>query len=317
MPKGAQATGVAPHFAIAVSQADLLYPSFYVAADVPDGTQYRLLVVGVGDTLVNHTSFESTLPLSFQKRIAKAGPFKMPDGTALPKGEYLVNLIDFQPTTQAAPESAAPSDNAQPSEKLQFKVFAKKPYFLGGTKDVNYEARLKEFHERYRTKAISEMAEVKQLAATLEMQMSATLSGFSKARGKPSPSKKAGKGASKSLPKLTKAQTKMWQGVDASWNELNAQLAATFQKWTPETMKRDLFYFRLYEEAQVAFQLIGALHKHHQDFFLGTSESAQFDSDRAETETIARSALDRLKAKIDQAEKLPASPKGLPSREGL
>jgi len=276
--------------ALALSNGDLLMPVFYVSGNVPDGKQFKVWVSGLGDTLLNHTAFENSVSVTIDKRLGKTQPVRFPDGKPLPRGDYFVivseNLTAAQAQAQAKP-----------------KPLARKQYFLGGPKDATYAARLKEFHDRLKAKAAAELSELKQFAATLEMQFNSTTAGFNKFKGR------AGK--------VSKAQLKGWNDLHTKWGTLDGQLAQTFLKWTPETVSKDYFYAVLYLMTQQASQAVTALHQVQHSYFGGGVNPQQFEAALSQAQASAAAALSNLKAKIDQAEKMPPTPKGLPRREGL
>ena len=334
-------------FALALSTGDVLTPVFYVTTSAADAKQVRVVVTGVGDTLLNHTSFENSAVVNFEKHLGKTAPIRFPDGKPLPRGEYIVSVYEFVAAPPAppaqppvgqpvAPPPGQPSQPGQPvapppgqPEQPQVagtppagtppavqppateapavpkgRLYTKKQYFLGGAKDATYTERLKEFHERLKGKAASELAEVKQFSATLEMQLNSTIAAFAKFRGK-------------NPKKITKAQIKGWNDLHARWTQLDSQLSQTFQKWSPDTISKDYFYFRLYQLTQETGQAVASLHALQNGYFAGTSTPGQFENELLQTQTLAQASLNLLKAKIEQAEKMPPSPRGLPRREGL
>ncbi|MBL7715616.1 MAG: DUF4339 domain-containing protein [Bdellovibrionales bacterium] len=347
-----QPEGGAPIVALAMSQGDQLMPAFYAAGNVNEGAQYFLVVTGVGDTLLNQTSFEVSRKIVFSKKMAKSEPIRSPDGKSLPRGDYFVSIQDGLPeaapaqTAAAAAAPVAPAQNVQPGQPSQapaaqpgqapgqapvqaqaaagqpggqpaaaaavpapvakkINVLVKKQFFLGGPKDATYQQRLKEYHDRIKAKASAELNEVKQFAATLESQMMATTSAFGKLRGK--------------SPKAVKpAQRKSWEAQKTKWQQLQKQLDQTFTAWTPEVLNRDMFYSMLYQRIQtVAGQLI-RLHSIEDSYFTDTKvDAADFDHLHGPKLEELQAGLNELKAKIDQAEKLPPTPRGLPRKEGL
>ena len=335
-------------YAVALSNGDLLMPVFYVTTSADNAKQVRVVVTGVGDTLLNHTSFENSAVVMFEKHLGKTVPIRFPDGKPLPRGEYIVSVYEYvaapppppaQPVNPSVVQPGQPGQPVQPGQPGQppaqppgmaaqppgqpvqpnqpvqpstieppavpkGRLYTKKQYFLGGPKDVTYTERLKEFHERLKGKAASELAEVKQFSATLEMQLNSTIAAFAKFRGK-------------NPKKITKAQLKGWNDLHSRWSQLDSQLSQTFTKWTPDTITKDYFYFRLYQLTQETGQAVAGLHALQNGYFTGSSNPAQFENELLQTQTLAQASLNLLKAKIEQAEKMPPSPRGLPRREGL
>ena len=95
------------------------------------------------------------------------------------------------------------------------------------------------------------------------------------------------------------------------------QLSQTFQKWTPESVAREYYFFMIYQQVQQTAQAVSSLHALHHSWFAGGVNAQQFDATLGPAAQAAQDAVNQLKAKIDQAEKLPPTARGLPRREGL
>ncbi len=297
-----------PKLAIALSTTDPLAPSFYIAADLPDGAVVDIYVEGIPDTLLNQLSFESKTRATLTKKLGKSSVIKFPDGKPLPKGEFIVyateateQLATVKKVLDPIPPILAKAPAAMPRG---FKLLSSKTYFLGGPKDAMYTSRLKDFHDKLREKAQSELNEVKQFATTLEGRLTETTTLFAKVKSQA----KKGK-----LPPLAK---KSWSDFHGKWHELSSQLNDTFSKWTPEAVN-DFFYGVLYQLTQSAGTAIEQVHTIQDEFVSGKSSPQAFDIQLGTVVSGAQTALAALKAKIEQAEKIAPTPNGMPRREGL
>ncbi len=266
-----------PRVAIALSRADLVIPAFHVASNLPENTRLELAFDGIPDTLLNQLSFSAKSSAVISKKLGKTAPVTFPDGKPIPRGSYRISV----------------SQDA--------KVLLTKTLFLGGAKDINYTERLNEFHEKIRAKASTELSEIKQFSLTLESQLTQTLDKFAALK----------KG------KVTPAQRKAWNQFHPVWIGIMHQMEETFSKWTPETIEKDTFYGSLYQLTQQVAQAIEKVHRFHHSYFTEPVDPKGFEIQLGEAAASGSTALATLKAKIEQAEKLPATPNGLPQREGL
>lgn len=261
---------------IAVSRMNLAEPTFYLSSNQPDGTSYELTIQGIPDTLLNSSSFTAQGRGTLTKRLGKA-TLTLPPGTALPRGEFIVQIRD--------------GDS---------KTLATKTFFLGGEKDTIYTSRLKEYHDRLREKAAQELSEIKQYAATLDTQLRATQIKFTELK----------------LKKISPQVRKAWGSFDLQWSQLDSKLGESFQKWTPLSFKSEFFYGALYEMTQATGGAIARLHRIHDTYFKTSVDKLTFDIQLGEATSSAQGALSALKLKIEKIEKLGTSPNGLPRKEG-
>jgi hypothetical protein len=298
---------VGPQLALAVSRNDLINPTFYASSNLPDGAIFDIYVEGISDTLLNQLSFSAKGQVVISRRLGETSALKGLDGKIFPRGQYVVMAVD--PETQPAEVKAYTSRlQALPQDTLPLtfpkglKVVAMKSYFLGGAKDANYTTRLKEYHDKLAEKARNELSECKQFAATLDMQLSSTMSKFAFLhRGK----------------KVSPAQAKVWGAFDKQWTALSTQLNQAFAQVTPETLKTDYFYGTLYQTSQQASQAVSKLHEIQNSVYSSTADPKSAEIQLGEASAIAQTAVNELKAKIDYVDKLPPKPNGMPNRDGL
>jgi len=294
-----------PKAALSLSRSDLFTPFFYVTSNLPDGTKFNVIVEGVSDTLLNHLVFNQSVEATLAKRFAKTAMVRFPDNRPLPRGEYNVYLIESENQPDATKGILA---NAQPSGiKIPpylpkgSRIIAKKTYFLGGTKDSTYLSRLKEYHDKLRTRATAELAELKQFSGTLESQLNASITNFSKLR----------KG------RIIKQQQLAWGKFNTKWSQLDSQMNESFQQWTQEILSTQYFYGMIYSLLQQASQAVAQMHGLHHAYFTGAVDKTSFDIQLGQAVSQAQTAVTTVKAKIEQAETLAPTANGMPRREGL
>ncbi len=276
---GARLEKVGPKYALALSQADPLSPTFYVGTNLVDGTHLSLVITGIPDTLLNQLSFSAVALVSISKKIGKTGIIRFADGRAIPRGEYRIDL--------KSPETP--------------EILMTKRYFLAGKKDAVYLDRLKDFHEKLRARSLSEVNEAKQFMLTLFSQVQATQEKFKAIR----------KG------KLDARQRASWEEFHNEWLKIEGELDQIFQKWTPEALENEYYYGVLFRLIQEAGQAVDRLHGIQQGYFNGIQDPVAFEVQFKNDTRLAGEALEKLKTKISQVEKLPPTPSGMPQRESL
>lgn len=298
-----------PRLAIALSAADPENPVFYVASNLPDGARITIHLDGVADTLLNQLTSQSELNVTLSGNFGRSEVARLADGKPLPRGEYRVIAVDApaQPpeVKKLLLERPSVTLSHSPWPDREVRLIGKKTLFLGGPRDQNYFARLKEFHDKVHDKAVSELAELKQFSSTLESQLNSLVAKSEELR----------KGKASRMA----ARKKAWAGFDAQWSGLEDQLDQSFRKWTPETIKSEVFYDSLYDQLTRSGQLIDQVHELEGESLGGTDPHSDPESGlKAEQAvTAAQAAVARLKASIDQAEKAPPTAGGLPQKEGI
>jgi hypothetical protein len=298
-----------PKIAIALSNADIFTPAFYVSSNLPDGAVIDFYVEGIPDTLLNQLSFHAKTQATIQKKLGKSGGVRFADGKPLPRGEYIVYATESaqQPDAVKGLLASIPPTTAKTSPVLPFglKLLVSKPFFLGGLKDATYSSRLKEFHDKLRAKAMTELAEVKQFEATLESQLSQTSNKYNQLRG-------LSRGGKPSF-----AARKAWNDFNIQWAKLDDSLKQSFVKWTDSALQSDYYYGTLYSMTKAAGDAVERFHALDTDFFNGKTDAKAFDIQRGSAISVAESSVSALKNKIAQAEAMTPTPNGMPRREGL
>jgi hypothetical protein len=299
--------GTGPQLGMALSQADLFSPSFYLATNLPDGATFAVYVDGIPDTLLNQLSFFAVGQATVTKHLAKVDQLKSADGKAFPRGKFTVYVIvpDSQPPAVKPFISRFMTINTQalPFPMPQNShIIMTKAYFLGGPRDATYTTRLKEFHDKITARAQAELVECKQFTSLLEAQLAGTNTKFA---------------ALKKGKRVSAGQKKAWGDFHKQWSTLSDQIGQAFAKMTPETLHNDYFYGSIYLASQQASQAAARLHDIQNTFFTTNSDPKSFDIQLGEAASVAQSALNELKAKIDRIEKLPPNPNGMPVRDSL
>src|SRR5690606_11058760 len=125
-------------------------PIFYVATNLPDGARFDLFVEGEPNTLLNTLKFSGHLEVTAPKNLGKSTPLRYPDGTPIPRGEYMIYVMEapkrqpdavYKELLQLAPIARNLPSHLPQERRL---VYSKKIFF--GSKDASYQQRLKEFH---------------------------------------------------------------------------------------------------------------------------------------------------------------------------
>ncbi|MGZ3707521.1 MAG: DUF4339 domain-containing protein [Bdellovibrionota bacterium] len=295
-----------PKVALALSRGDLGSPSFYIASNLPDMTMFDVYVEGVSESLLNQTAFSGHVKATVTKRLGKTEAIRYADGKLLARGDYMIYVVlpeQANPAIKALSERLPPmSANLPASLPRDARVVALHTYFLGGNKDNTYALRLKEYHDKLRERSAQELGEVKQFSGTLESQLRSTIAKFQ--------SLKHGN-------KPTSAGRKAWGKFHDEWMQLQSQMDQVFLKWTPESLQKDYFYGVLYQLTLQTAQGIEKVHGFQHSYFTGALDPKAFEIQLGEAVSNAQGAVSLLKAKIEQAEKIPPTPNGMPRKEGL
>jgi hypothetical protein len=297
---------VGPKVGITAGDLDPTATTFYVASNLPDGASFEIQVDGVADTLLNHLAFSARTRALINARFATTPAVRGADGKPLPRGEYVITLFegDQQPEGVKSLLASMPASSTKVETEAAKgrKIVTKKVFFLGGKKDGGYQVKLKEFHEKIKEKSKKELDELKQFAGTVETELNGSVELTQRIKG----------------PKLSKGAIKSWSDFHTKWSKLDAELVATFQKWSPELLSQEFFYGPVYALLLQTHQAVQRAHGVHDAFFTSKAPDLKsFEIQLGEANSAAQSAISMLKTKIDQAEKLPPTPAGLPRRDGL
>lgn len=119
-------------------------PKFYVATNLPKGTQVTLSIQGVPGTLVNKLRLEKSFSATVDNRQIAVFEQMQDDGKPLPMGEYKMKIT---------------AEGAAPFEKDRF---------LGGKKGGAYERRLKQYKDKLQADYDKETQELREFVGTLK-----------------------------------------------------------------------------------------------------------------------------------------------------
>lgn len=139
-------------------------PSFVVTSNLADGTRLRVTLQGKEGTLLNAAGYDQSVSVVLNDHMGTTPPFMFDGEKVLPRGEYSLSVFLFDT-----------KENALSTES----------YFLGGKKDAEYFARLKEYNERNDIKFKQAFAELTQIAETFESLINESAQNFSVLSAKP------------------------------------------------------------------------------------------------------------------------------------
>lgn len=294
--------GGAVQFGLAASTADPLAPVFYLVTNTPEQLTVHVYVVGVPDTLLNQVSFTAEYDVRLTKKTGKTPAVRSADGQPIPRGEYGIFVVagENQPASVRAllATTQGLAIRVPPGVPKDAKLLAYRSVFLGGSRDGVYSTRLKEFHEKLRTKASNETGEIRQFLTTIESQLLSTQTKF------------------KLLRKRVSGPTrKQWDDFNTEWMGLQEGMDQTFRKWTPDVLTQDFFHGSLYQLVQQAGLSVQRVHELHHSFFVGVSDPKTFEIQLGEALSSANNILSLLKTKLEHVENLAPTPNGMPRRD--
>lgn len=272
-------------FATALATGEEMNPTFFIASNLPNGTNLTVLLQGRKGTLINAISYEKKVFVEVQNHLARTSRFLLDGTKPLPKGEYLLVIYeaDAQNTVvsqalQSLPKRMPPS--MIPKEKVAFTMDT---YFLGGKKDEDYLARLKEFNQRIQSRITQEIAELKQISVTLEsMANESAVKFFGLAK-----------------PPLDKKKKAQWQKYHGTYLTMAGQIKTALSKLTPQLLHQEYALPDLYTKLKDVFVLTEGLHQSEDDFML-TSGNMEEVRKKARATVDALTLLKHDISKIDE-----------------
>jgi len=277
---------------VAIRQDELLAPTFYLASNLPNGTVLNIEVTGVPETLLSQTALTAKTQASIDQMLAKSEPLRQADARPLVLGQYTVMVSAAEDAKQS------PEARAALAQLPEGRLNVKKTYFLGGKKDNAYAERLKEYHDRLRTKSTDELRDIRQYLSTLEFQLKASNRDFDQASANKNP----------------KAAAKFWNGTHGKWTQLQTQLESAFSKWTEGLTRAEYFHAALYEMTRNLGDSVSQLHTAQHAILTnraGNKPAEALDPQRRKT---AEDALNELKTRLELVEKMPPTENGMPQR---
>ncbi len=192
--------------ALVLSRADPWSPSFWVATNFRGPLE--VVVAAKPRTLLGRTHFTARATVAPSDGWARVGPFREAEGLPLPRGEYQVTVLAAS------------------------RALARKSYFLGGNWTMEYARDLATFHDQLREQGQLELAELGELARTLDAQLRDTLADFER-------------GA-------------RWSSSSRRWNAIQKPLDGAAREWAKE---KALARPRLYALAGAALAELERLHE--------------------------------------------------------
>lgn len=295
-----QSLSQGPSIAFAVSSEDQLSPIFFIATNLPSGTQFDLIVHGISHTLLNTLQFSGTLKATTEGHLAKTLPLRYPDGRAIPRGEYQVYIVESleqsQPQAQKELSSLSPMLRDIPGFKnFERRVFFNKRVFLG-QRDATYLTRLKEYHDRLVNRSTQEIAESKQVLSLLISQWETTTKNFERIKKIKNPIQKANQ----------------WRASVGTWRALEKQLQKTFEKFTKQILIDDVYHGEIYARLSGASTVLSGYHQYCENFILKASDvtEEQIKAQKDLVQNLIQIAQERLQTIENQ----PVDAYGLPAR---
>ncbi len=297
-----------PRLAIALSNQDPNRPFFYVSTNLPHGTKFEIHLVGQPETLLNRLQFSTQGTLSTSQGFGKSEVFLAEGGQPVPKGRYMAYVVEASEQDASIKEQISSVEALKSTVKppasipATAKFVIAKSVFLGGERDETYLTRLKAFHEKIRATSEKELQELLQYSNTLDTQFQNLSTDFQRLF---------------TTKKSTASMRNSWKKNLELWTRISTQLDGSIQTWSPETLKNEFFYGKVYELVKAAFQSLKALVQLESEYLEKPGDKAAFEIQYGKMLSDTRQAMDTMKQKVDQAAKSPKSPSGLPSREGL
>ncbi len=302
--------------ALAIEKASSSTPGFHVSAPLPDGTRIDLILVGRPETLLSQTSLVLKATGEISSRLVSFDDLRQPDGRPLAQGQYEViaseseagsQLPEVEAVLGALPlvKSDFPAESGVQGER---RLFIRKTYFVGGEKDENYAKRLKDFHDRLRTRSNEELSELSQIVQTLTLQLSATMEEHQKV-------------FSASGAKAVKTAEKQWNEFHDKWTGVQTRLESGFAGWAEALSKQEFYHWGLYVLVRNLSEKISQLHvQQHSGVLIRPTDLKEYQTQLQEKEKLGRQALLELDTKLTESKKLNEGIEGMPKRlsfEGL
>ncbi len=270
-----------PTSAVALSRSKTETPSFYVGANLADGSKLDIAIEGIPETLLGRFHYSMRTTVTIQDGVVKTPALKELNGNPLLAGAYRIQV--------------------RPAGDLR--VIAQKVYFLGGTQDLNYEAQLKEYQQKLREQAVLEILEVRQLSDTLARQLSETSMKLGSLTGDAS---------------LTGvARRARWEKFQESWSQMDSQLTAVMAQWTPAVMDTQMYYSDLYKNLKRAIETVQKVHATQTARLEKGANRPALDQEIASLSLVAQNLIQGLNGQTDKLQKLSTKSvvgKGLPPK---
>jgi hypothetical protein len=268
-----------PSAALGLIKKEGQEPSFVLGSNQPDGTGFKMKIEGLPETLVGAFRFSTQAVLILKNGIARSQSLLKDNGKPISAGEYKVSVF-----CDACGESG---------------VLAEKVYFLGGTRNLEYDLNLRQYHDRVRQQARAELAEVKQLAETLERELIDSSTHFEAA--------------------LAQNKIQDWNSFAPKWQSMHGQLGEIINKWDVQNSRGEVFYSDIFSSLKQTFEMLGQTHELQSKYVAMMNSKAsplnELETHISSESSTAQSSLLSLRGKIKMVERLPLSSNGMPRTE--
>ncbi|MBU6376852.1 MAG: hypothetical protein KGQ59_12695, partial [Bdellovibrionales bacterium] len=272
-----------------------------------NGAKFDLTLVGVPETLISQTSLVIKSSADMNNKLASFPSLRQADGRPLPQGEYRIYITEADANSQPQLVESVLSTLPSRSEMLPTesevqgprRLFLQKTYFLGGERDESYSKRLKDFHDRLRSRSQEELVELGDILQKLTSQLSATIDEYKKQfGGKPS-----------------KNAEKKWNEFHEKWTGSQTQLEQGFSGWAESINRKEFFHWGLYQLIRTVSEKISQLHvQQHSGVLIRPNDVQEFQTQLAEKQKAAQESLSSLESKITESRQLNESGEGMPRR---
>lgn len=277
-----------PTSVIVMAHHDLLHPIFYIATNLPENTELKLYIEGISETLLNAFNISIEATIKVHNGIAQSPLFVQDNGESYPIGEYKVAIKCFNCTNEN--DSKLNSKKNIIDTNLNEKIF-----FIGGTKDREYDQNLKVYHDKLRQQATSELIEIKQFADNFEQQLNETNKNF----------------AEFSNSAISKEQ---WIASNRKWNKFQNQISKLSSKWNTDIIQFKYYYSNFYSLLKNIETIILQIHQTQTNLISKKINSEQLETEIFEKSSIIQTTLLTIRTKVALIEHLPISSNGMPPR---
>ncbi len=248
--------------------------SFAIGSNQSDGTRFLVKIEGISETLIGAFEFSSQSSVSLKNGIARTSNLLVDSKQKIPAGEYRISVL------------------CESCEKAH--VLTEKIYFINGSRNLEYDLKLRQYHKDLRQQGRNELLEAEQLTETLErevMSLSAVLAGG--AEGSP---------GRKTLPD--------------TFGRMHQQLGNIISQWSKKNSRKEVFYGSVFSSLQQAFEVTSQTQELQKKYLMNLNSHPAVASELEEEIVLknsnALSSLVNLKHKIKNFERLPLSANGMP-----
>lgn len=271
--------------AIALSTANATRPFFYVATNLRNGTKLDVLIEGKSDTLINSLHVSTLATVSVEDGFLRTPNFQKEDGSPFPLGEYEVSVFCRNCSADVATDHS---------------LLTRKTFFIGGARDLDYDQKLKTYHEKLLRQSQKELAEIKQITETLENQLTENATQFEAVLSSGGRSIASGNAT--------------WKRFHDQWSRLESQLDAMAKSWTEFSLTDELFYGDVFRLLKQGIDLLRHVHTEQTTYIASGIEDAQIETRISSDTAVVQSVLLSIRTKTALIDRLPVLANGMPQR---